>query len=214
MTRPDWRKPCPTGCTCGKHSARKYVCKDGCTCARHMERLPCPDGCACGRHRSQRCKRGCDCSRHKSQATLEQKEATRERERAWNREYARRRRLEDPVGTRERAKALREANPEKARRYYLKSKFGITLEAWQSMFDAQGMACYLCGDALDGAHIHVDHDHACCPGNKSCGACVRGLACRWCNQGLGQFRDDPARMRRAADALEAATARIQLGARA
>jgi hypothetical protein len=35
----------------------------------------------------------------------------------------------------------------------------------------------------------VDHDHACCPGQYTCGKCVRGVLCQMCNVGLGSFRD-------------------------
>ena len=55
----------------------------------------------------------------------------------------------------------------------------------------------------------VDHDHSCCPGSKTCGKCLRGLACQKCNQGIGQFGDDPDRMRRVADNLEAANCRLR-----
>jgi hypothetical protein len=33
----------------------------------------------------------------------------------------------------------------------------------------------------------VDHDHSCCNGDTSCGKCVRGIVCSFCNRGLGQF---------------------------
>ena len=212
MTRADWRKPCLTGCTCGKHAPRKYVCKDGCTCARHMERKPCPDGCTCGRHRAQNCEPNCRCGRHRAQATPEQKAAMRERKNAAGRAYMRER-SKDPEYRAARL-AYQRANPEAQRGYYLKSKFGISLARWEEIFSEQCGACYMCGDALDRRHIHVDHSHACCPGDRSCGSCVRGLACRWCNQGIGQFRDDPDRMIRAAEALRAANARVTLAVRA
>lgn len=48
------------------------------------------------------------------------------------------------------------------------------------MFDRQGRACYLCG-VKDGEPWHVDHVHDCCPGRKSCGRCVVGIACATCN---------------------------------
>ena len=77
------------------------------------------------------------------------------------------------------------------------------------MFAAQAGCCYLCGEPLEGRATHIDHDRSCCRGNKSCGTCIRGLACQLCNQGVGQFRDDPDRMRRVADNLEMATRRLR-----
>lgn len=43
----------------------------------------------------------------------------------------------------------------------------------------------------------VDHDHACCPGQSSCGECIRGFLCRKCNVGIGMLRDDAAVVARA-----------------
>lgn len=51
--------------------------------------------------------------------------------------------------------------------------------------------CWICGGDLAwrfhqfaraNESIHVDHDHRHCPGQKSCGQCVRGLAHANCNQ--------------------------------
>jgi hypothetical protein len=60
-----------------------------------------------------------------------------------------------------------------------------------------------CGICSGPGPLQVDHDHACCPGKYSCGACVRGFLCNNCNNGLGRFKDDTARLRAAADYVEA-----------
>jgi hypothetical protein len=57
---------------------------------------------------------------------------------------------------------------------------------------------------LGNGGFHVDHDHACCPGTRSCGKCIRGMLCNRCNTGLGMFLDDPNRLRHAASYLESA----------
>jgi hypothetical protein len=50
--------------------------------------------------------------------------------------------------------------------------------------------------------LAVDHDRSCCPGNKSCGKCLRGLIRRNLNVALGMFGDDPDLLRAAADYIE------------
>lgn len=54
--------------------------------------------------------------------------------------------------------------------------------------------CEICGDKPERS-LHVDHDHNCCNGIKSCGACVRGIVCNGCNKAIdkyetGQMRSD------------------------
>lgn len=38
--------------------------------------------------------------------------------------------------------------------------------------------------------LAVDHDHKCCSGSYSCGACVRGLLCVPCNSAIGMLGDN------------------------
>ena len=48
--------------------------------------------------------------------------------------------------------------------------------------------CRICGAFED---LHVDHDHSCCPGQTTCGKCVRGILCKDHNLGIGRFHDNP-----------------------
>lgn len=50
--------------------------------------------------------------------------------------------------------------------------------------------------------LTVDHDHGCCPGDTSCGACVRGLLCMRCNTALGMLHDDLAAAQALAEYLQ------------
>jgi predicted nucleic acid-binding Zn ribbon protein len=81
--------------------------------------------------------------------------------------------------------------------------YGLSQDEYEAMLARQGGGCAICGttDWPGKDHRpHVDHDHE----TKR----VRGLLCDSCNQGLGRFADDPARLRAAAAYLEAARARI------
>ncbi len=75
--------------------------------------------------------------------------------------------------------------------YHLKRRYGITKQQYDDMLAAQGGLCLLCRERPG---QHVDHDHL----TKA----VRGVLCSCCNQGLGNFRDDPRTLRRAIDYLE------------
>lgn len=118
------------------------------------------------------------------------------------------RRLADPERARREA---REQYKRNGRKHNLKWKFGISPQQLAEMRTVQHDCCYLCEGPLEQGKIHIDHDRSCCPDNRSCGKCVRGIACQLCNQGIGQFRDDPDRMRRVADNLERANARLRVG---
>lgn len=78
-------------------------------------------------------------------------------------------------------------------------KHGLLPDEFYKLIEAQGGSCAICPTLEPD---HVDHDHSCCPGPRSCGKCVRGVLCGNCNRGLGQFKDDPDRLRRAVGYLE------------
>lgn len=83
-----------------------------------------------------------------------------------------------------------------------KGKYGLSAQAFQDLLDKQGGCCAICRADNPGSKFWaVDHDHACCPGKGSCGKCVRGILCGQCNVGLGSFRDDVNRLRRAVEYL-------------
>ena len=68
----------------------------------------------------------------------------------------------------------------------LLGKYGLSIEAYESMEEAQGGLCAICRESR---MLCVDHDHAT--------GVVRGLLCHECNFGLGKFRDDPVLLRKA-----------------
>lgn len=92
-------------------------------------------------------------------------------------------------------------DPRKRRGYNLKYLYGITLDQFEGWLEEQGGRCPIClilaAEARD--PFVVDHDHACCPGMKSCGTCVRGIICKQCNLALGHLRDNEDAAQRLAD---------------
>lgn len=70
------------------------------------------------------------------------------------------------------------------------SRHNISQEAFDHLLNQQDGACAICKDDFsDENKPQVDHDHSCCSGHYSCGACVRSLLCGKCNKGLGLFKD-------------------------
>lgn len=75
------------------------------------------------------------------------------------------------------------------------TRYGISVERYNELLEAQGHACAICSQPDQyGYRLAVDHDHQCCPGRMSCGECVRGLLCRCCNTALGLLGEDSERM--------------------
>lgn len=133
--------------------------------------------------------------------------ANREKSLARSREYHIRNRDQVRAQTR----AYRAANmdkvcaqPSRSRESSAWYKHGMRPEDRAAMWIAQDGRCYLCGEEVAAEKSHIDHDHSCCGQDRSCPVCRRGMACEQCNRAIGLAQDDPARLRRMADALEAA----------
>jgi hypothetical protein len=99
----------------------------------------------------------------------------------------------------ERARKWQQDNPERVRAYrrqrnalnreqvregHLRRKFGLTLDSYAELLARQGDGCAICGEPEETSSHHVDHDHY--TGE------VCGILCVRCNNGLGQFQEDPA----------------------
>ena len=67
---------------------------------------------------------------------------------------------------------------------HLWTSYRLTIEDYICMLDKQDSKCAICRGE---GRLYVDHDHACCPGNTTCGKCVRGLLCTRCNNFVGHI---------------------------
>ncbi|ABE67698.1 hypothetical protein Wildcat_93 [Mycobacterium phage Wildcat] len=76
-------------------------------------------------------------------------------------------------------------------------RYRLTPQQFSAMYETQAGRCAICIEPIEIETCCIDHDHKCCPGNRSCGRCVRGLLCKSCNHGLGDFREDELIMNRA-----------------
>lgn len=67
----------------------------------------------------------------------------------------------------------------------LVSKYGLTLEQYNSLRDKQDYKCAICNkhESKFTKALHVDHNHK--TGK------VRGLLCDSCNRAIGHFKEDP-----------------------
>lgn len=96
---------------------------------------------------------------------------------------------------RNRAQYLRRGGKEFVYARSLEVQYGMPVEEYRQRLDAQGGRCAICGDEpAEGKRLNVDHNHA-------TGA-VRDLLCQWCNQALGNAKDEPRRLRAMAEYLE------------
>lgn len=67
----------------------------------------------------------------------------------------------------------------------IKHKYNITQEQYESKLKEQQNGCAICNKSLqeiDIRHVHVDHCHTT--------GITRGILCRDCNHGIGNFKDE------------------------
>jgi hypothetical protein len=76
---------------------------------------------------------------------------------------------------------------------HLLRTYGLTVAEADALLTSQAGLCAICEAA---PAVHIDHDHA--------SGVVRGMLSFRCNAALGQFDDEPDRLRRAADYIERA----------
>lgn len=80
------------------------------------------------------------------------------------------------------------------RNSYLVKNYGLTLEEYNMRLEAQNEVCLICEEPCIRLNLCVDHDHT--TGK------VRGLLCYSCNLAIGNMKDKPDLLRKAADYLE------------
>lgn len=101
-----------------------------------------------------------------------------------------------------RVKEYQQTHPDQQRNSYLLRNYGLTPEAYQTLLQMHDGCCWSCKQpetvvVKSGKvrNLHIDHDHKCCVGTKSCGKCVRGLLCTKCNIALGYMNEDIDRLK-------------------
>ncbi len=104
------------------------------------------------------------------------KPGNREKKRAINRKYY------------ERIKAEGKMTRDNVERNRFR-KHGTSREDFLKIIEKQDGACAICKDPGNWSDLVIDHDHGCCPGQFSCGECIRGALCRRCNTLLGLLSD-------------------------
>jgi hypothetical protein len=132
------------------------------------------------------------------------KAASNARSRAWRaanldraKELNRKWQAQNREKTRANARRFAARNPGYGRMSALRRLFGLTVEQYEVMHQAQRGLCAVCKRPETSLHqsgnvrrLAVDHDH-------DTGA-VRELLCHDCNIGMGLFRDEPDRLDAAA----------------
>lgn len=83
----------------------------------------------------------------------------------------------------------------KNKKMWLNKKYNMSIEQYEELKKQQNYKCAICFSELqEGFLSHVDHSH-------DTGQ-IRGILCRWCNTGLGNFLDSIENLEKAANYLK------------
>lgn len=86
-------------------------------------------------------------------------------------------------------------------RYQLK-QYGMTIEDYETMYEAQAGMCAICGLPPSEKRLSIDH----CHDTKE----VRGLLCTRCNSGIGFLQHEGSLLRKAAAYLDESRTKTRL----
>lgn len=82
------------------------------------------------------------------------------------------------------------------------SRHHISEEDFYKLLNKYDGKCYAC---RENTATCIDHDHSCCPSAYSCGSCIRGMLCNWCNSALGHSGDSVQKLYKLIDYLTASS---------
>lgn len=107
---------------------------------------------------------------------------TKEARNAWHKKW----REKNAEEIRRKNKEKYAKNPRSQISATMKWKYGITYDDYDRMLAEQKGKCAICEspESKGRGRFHIDHDHSCCPTQKTCGKCIRGLLCSNCNTKL------------------------------
>ncbi len=118
---------------------------------------------------------------YKAQWAKENRERANERRRKWRAEHKAEHKARNKAWY---ATVDKEVHRHRARVSHLKTKYGLTLEEYDSMVIAQEGRCAICNkEEPNGRNLHVDHNHK--TGR------IRKLLCKRCNAALGLVDESP-----------------------
>jgi len=88
-----------------------------------------------------------------------------------------------------------------AHNYHLKKTYGITIQDYDKLLEAQKGKCAICKGGTSKNFFAVDHNHK--------NGRIRGLLCARCNTGLARFMDSYTNVARAARYLKDDGAKVE-----